>query len=244
MKVRNHPSIILSSFDCQIPSEHHSINGRCSRTLLIAVITVTLKCSIMWSSIIALTLLSISFTHAFFLPKYRYGGRLSVLCMNEAEGGEATAVTTSALKLRLAADMKDAMKTKQKEKLATIRSIQAAIKQKEVDERVTLSDEDILLIMTKLVKQRKESIKSYTDNGRLDLAQAEEMELSFFSLYMPEQMKEEDVLKLIEESIAKLGATTIKDMGKVMADIKPLVAGKADAAMVGQLLKQRLSGKK
>ena len=164
--------------------------------------------------------------------------------MNEAEGGEATAVTTSALKLRLAADMKDAMKTKQKEKLATIRSIQAAIKQKEVDERVTLSDEDILLIMTKLVKQRKESIKSYTDNGRLDLAQAEEMELSFFSLYMPEQMKEEDVLKLIEESIAKLGATTIKDMGKVMADIKPLVAGKADAAMVGQLLKQRLSGKK
>ena len=156
---------------------------------------------------------------------------------------DATAAPVTSIKTRLAADMKEAMKSKQKERLAAVRSIQAAIKQREVDDRVALTDDDIVALMTKLVKMRKESIKSYSDAGRQDLVASEEAELSFFADYLPKPMTEEEVKKVIEDVVTKLGATSIKDMGKVMAELRPIVAGKADAAEVGTLVKQRLGGK-
>ena len=158
-------------------------------------------------------------------------------------GEDAAAAPVSSIKTRLAADMKEAMKSKQKERLAAVRSIQAAIKQREVDDRVTLTDDDIITLMTKLVKMRKESIKSYSDAGRGDLVASEEAELHFFADYLPKPMSEDKVKKVIEDVVTKLGATTIKDMGKVMAELRPIVAGKADAAEVGSLVKQRLGGK-
>jgi uncharacterized protein YqeY len=162
---------------------------------------------------------------------------------DEAPPQASPAVVPSSIKAQLAVDMKDAMKTKQKEKLAAIRSIQAAIKQVEVDQRVLVDDEAAIAIMTKLVKQRKESIKSYSDAGRKDLADTEELELSYFAAYMPSPMSEAELLLLIEKTITEVGATTIKDMGKVMAQLRPIVAGKCDPAAVGQLIKQKLSGK-
>ena len=149
----------------------------------------------------------------------------------------------SEIKIKLQADMKDAMKAKQKSRLAGIRAIQTAIKQKEVDERIIVDDVEAIAIMTKLMKQRKESIKSYADSGRQDLVEVEEEELKVILSYMPEQMSSEAVEKLIDETISKLEATTIKDMGKVMAVLRPALAGKADTSVVGDLLKKKLSGK-
>ena len=99
------------------------------------------------------------------------------------------------------------------------------------------------MLMTKLVKTRKESIKSYADAGRADLVANEEAELSYFSDYMPTPMTEDEIRGVIEEVVSRLGATTVKDMGKVMAEVRPIVAGKADAAEVGLMVKQRLGGK-
>lgn len=169
--------------------------------------------------------------------------RVPLACVAGGAGEAAQPAVVSAIKTRLSADMKEAMKSKQKERLAAIRSIQAAVKQREVDERILLSDEAVVAVMSKLVKQRRESIKSYSDAGRMDLADAEELELGLISVYMPAQMSEDEVGALIDAAVARLGATTIKDMGKVMAEVRPLTAGKADAAMVGQLLKRKLSGK-
>ena len=177
-----------------------------------------------------------------FLSPFRPRSCSSTLAL-KMSGEEASAAPVSAIKTRLAADMKEAMKSKQKERLAAVRSIQAAIKQREVDERVALTDDDIIALMTKLVKMRKESIKSYSDAGREDLVASEEAELSFFVDYLPKPMTEEEVKKVIEDVVTKLGATTVKDMGKVMAELRPMVAGKADAAEVGALVKQRLGGK-
>lgn len=98
-------------------------------------------------------------------------------------------------------------------------------------------------MITKLIKQRKESIQSFVDNGRPDLAEDEHAECAVLMTYLPAQMSEEEVIKIIDEAIARLGATTIKDMGKVMADIRPGLAGKTDNAQVGALVKKRLVGK-
>lgn len=151
--------------------------------------------------------------------------------------------TSDSLKARLSRDMKDAMKTKNKERLGAIRAIQTAIKQKEVDERVDVTDEMITNILSKLSKQRRESIKSYTDANRQDLVDVEQTELNTIEEYLPKQLSVEEVTKIVEEYVEKLSATSIKDMGKVMNELRPLLTGKADMASVGDILKKRLSNK-
>lgn len=102
----------------------------------------------------------------------------------------------------------------------------------------------IVAIMSKLVKQRKESIKSFVDGGRPELATAEQEECDFIISYMPKQMTEDEIAKFVEEVVAKVGATTVKDMGKVMAEVRPALAGKADMALVGDMIKKKLGGGK
>ena len=147
------------------------------------------------------------------------------------------------LKDRLTSDMKEAMKGKQKNRLSAIRSIQTAIKQKEVDDRVEVSDEAAILIMSKIVKQRRESIKSYSDCGRPDLIANEQEEIDTINKYLPQPLSSEDIERAINEAILRLGATSVKDMGKVMNDLKPHLAGKADIAEVGSIIKAKLSQK-
>jgi uncharacterized protein YqeY len=149
--------------------------------------------------------------------------------------------TVSSIKTKLNGDMKEAMKAKDKERLAGIRAITTAIKQMEVDQRIDVTDEIAVTIMTKLIKQRKESIKSYQDAGRPELVEAEQKELDVITTYMPEQLSTEEVSKLIDDAIAEVGATTVKDMGKVMAILRPKLAGKADASEAGDLIKKKLS---
>ena len=145
------------------------------------------------------------------------------------------------IKDKLAADMKEAMKTRQKEKLTAIRAILSAIKQKEVDERVDVDDEAAIGIMSKLVKKGKESIKSYTDAGRLDLVDSEQAECDFIASYMPTPLSEDEVNRMIDDAIATLGAKDIKGMGKVMAELKPKLLGKADISKVGDIIKKKLT---
>ena len=149
--------------------------------------------------------------------------------------------TVSSIKTKLNGDMKEAMKAKDKERLAGIRAITTAIKQMEVDQRIDVTDEIAVTIMTKLIKQRKESIKSYQDAGRPELVEAEQKELDVITTYMPEQLSTEEVSKLIDDAITEVGATTVKDMGKVMAILRPKLAGKADASEAGDLIKKKLS---
>ena len=153
------------------------------------------------------------------------------------------AVNSSELKVKLNSDMKEAMKAKDKERLAGIRAISTAIKQKEVDERVVVDDEMAVAIMAKLVKQRKESIKSYQDAGRQDLVDNEQKELDVIITYMPQQLSTEEVDKMIDAAIVEVGATTVKDMGKVMGILRPKLAGKADVSAVGDIIKKKLGGK-
>lgn len=162
---------------------------------------------------------------------------------SEADPSTA-AVPPAGLKAQLMTDMKDAMKAKDKVKLSGVRAIQAAIKQKEIDERIVVDDEGAILIMSKLIKQIRESIKSYGDAGRQDLVDKEQAELDIVTTYMPVQLSAEEVEKMIDECIIRLGATTIKDMGKVMAELKPVLAGKTDTAAVGGMIKKKLGGAK
>ena len=155
-------------------------------------------------------------------------------------------VSTSALRLHmslketLSADMKAAMKAKEKVKLGAIRAIQTAIKQIEVDEQKECTDEIAVGVMAKLVKSRRESVKSYTDAGRPELAEAENEEINVIQSYMPAQMSEEEVKKAIAEAITEVGASSVKDMGKVMGILRPKLAGKADMSTVGESIKSRL----
>lgn len=168
-----------------------------------------------------------------------------IIALNEASSDSTPSpAPSSGIKEVLQADVKQAMKDKNKEKLAGIRAIQTAIKQREVDDRVVINDEEAVAIMSKLVKQRKESIKSYSDSGRQDLVAQEEAELAIIQSYMPKQLSQEDIDKIIDETIARLGAVTIKDMGKVMADLKANLIGKADIGSLGDALKKKLGAAK
>ena len=144
-------------------------------------------------------------------------------------------------KVRLSADMKEAMKAKNKVQLGAIRAIQTAIKQKEVDDRVELDDTMIINILSKLVKQRRESIKSYLEANRQDLVEIEQAELDTIEKYLPKQLTEEEVEVLIDKCIVAASASTIKDMGKVMNLLRPLLTGKADMSNVGEKIKAKLS---
>jgi len=138
--------------------------------------------------------------------------------------------------------MKTAMRAKDSARLSAIRLILAAIKQKEVDERVEVTDPDVVGILEKMIKQRRESIAQFEKAARNDLADAEKFELGVLSGYLPQQLGDAEIQKEINSVIAETGASGVKDMGKVMAALKPRLAGRADMGKVSALVKARLSG--
>lgn len=146
------------------------------------------------------------------------------------------------LKERITDDMKSAMRSGEKERLATIRLVLSAIKQREVDERIALDDTQVLSVIEKMTKQRKESITQFEAGGRADLAAKEAAEMAVLQAYMPEALSDAELTALIDAAVAATGAVSIKDMGKVMAQVKAAAAGRADMAAVGALIKARLSG--
>lgn len=146
------------------------------------------------------------------------------------------------LKARITEDMKSAMRAGEKGKLATIRLLQAAIKQREVDERIVLDDAQVLAVLDKMVKQRRESITQFEAGGRADLVASEQAELVVLQAYLPEQLGEAELAALIDSAIASTGAASVKDMGKVMGIVKGQAAGRADMGKVGALIKARLGG--
>jgi len=146
------------------------------------------------------------------------------------------------IKDTIVADMKTAMRGQEKERLATIRLILAALKQREVDERIVLSDEQILATLNKMIKQRRESITQYEAGNRKDLADKEAAEVRLIQQYLPAQLSEEEVNKHIASAIQESGASSPKDMGKVMAILKDKIQGKADMAVVSNKVRERLVG--
>ena len=145
------------------------------------------------------------------------------------------------LKERITEDMKNAMRAGEKERLGTIRLVLAAIKQREVDERITLDDTQVLAALEKMIKQRKESITQFESGGRADLVAKEKAELAVLQAYLPEQMSDAEIDAVIAEAVAASGATSIKDMGKVMGLVKAKAQGKADMGAVSARIKQKLS---
>ncbi|WJW75376.1 GatB/YqeY domain-containing protein [Thiohalobacter sp. IOR34] len=146
------------------------------------------------------------------------------------------------LKARIQEDMKAAMRGGDKSRLATIRLIMAAIKQREVDERIELDDAQITAVLDKMVKQRRESIAQFKKAGRDDLVEKESQELEVIQTYLPEPLSEAEIEALVEAAIAETGASSIKDMGKVMGLLKPKLQGRADMGAVSGRIKARLSG--
>ena len=146
------------------------------------------------------------------------------------------------LKARISEDMKSAMKAKETARLAAIRLLLAAIKQKEVDERVELDAAAVNAVIEKLVKQRKDSVTQYEAAGRQDLADAEKAEITVLSAYLPEKMSNEEIAAAVAAAVAQTGASGAADMGKLMAVLKPQLAGKADMAEVSKLVKAALAG--
>ena len=145
-----------------------------------------------------------------------------------------------ALKERITEDMKSAMRAGDKQRLGTIRLALAAIKQREVDERITLDDPQVLSVLEKMLKQRREAITQFESGGRADLVAKETAEIGVLQVYLPAQMSPVELDALITEAIAATGAASIKDMGKVMAAVKPKVQGRADMGAVSARIKQKL----
>jgi hypothetical protein len=146
------------------------------------------------------------------------------------------------LKAQITEDMKSAMRAKETARLSAIRLLLSAMKQREVDERIELTDADVMGIIEKMIKQRRESIVQYEKGGRADLADAEKFEAGVLSAYLPQQMAEAEVAAEIDAALAATGAKAMPDMGKVMAILKPKLAGRADMGKVSALVKAKLSG--
>ncbi len=142
---------------------------------------------------------------------------------------------------KIQADMRAAMKSKNADLVSTIRLLLAAIKQQEIDKREQLTDSDVLTIVEKLVKQRRESIQIYTEAGRNDLASKESAELEILTTYLPKQLSDEEVELIIQETLSSLDAREPKDMGKVMAALKTQLSGKADLSRVSTRVRELLS---
>ncbi|MGF1714873.1 GatB/YqeY domain-containing protein [Photobacterium chitinilyticum] len=142
---------------------------------------------------------------------------------------------------RLKDEQKTAMKARNKPRLGTIRLVMAAIKQREVDEKITLSDDDVLAVLTKMVKQRRDSVAQYEAAGRQDLADVELAEISVLEEFLPQPLSDDEVAALLDDAIAATGATSMQDMGKLMSVLKPQVQGRADMGKVSQLVKAKLS---
>lgn len=147
-----------------------------------------------------------------------------------------------ALKDKITEDMKAAMRAKETARLGTIRLLLAAMKQKEVDERVELADADVLSIIEKMLKQRRESIAQFEKAGRNDLADTEKAEIGILQAYLPQQMSEAEVAEAIAAAVAESGAAGPKDMGKVMGLLKSRLAGRTDMGKLSGLVKAKLSG--
>ena len=147
----------------------------------------------------------------------------------------------SELKQQITNDMKLAMKAKDKPTLKAVRMILGAIKQKEIDDRIELNDTQVLVVIQKMVKQRKDSISQFSDAGRIDLVDVEESELAIINNYMPKQLTEDEVDAAVTKVIVDSGADSMKDMGKLMGILKSQIDGKADMGLVSQLIKSKLS---
>ena len=146
----------------------------------------------------------------------------------------------SSLKERIQEDVKDAMRARDKDRLAAIRLITAAIKQREVDERIELDDVQVTAVLDRMARQRRESIAQFEKAGRDDLIARENAELDIIRDYLPEQLTEDELQSLIDEALEQTGASTIKDMGKVMGLLKPRLQGRTDMAAVSAMIKSRL----
>ncbi len=144
------------------------------------------------------------------------------------------------LKTRISDDMKSAMKSGDKRRLGTIRLLLAAIKQREVDERIELNDEQVLAVLDKMVKQRRDSLDQYEKAGREDLAEQESFEIEILQEYLPEALSEEEISALVKQAIADTSAESMRDMGKVMGQLKPKLQGRADIGAVSAMVKQQL----
>ncbi|NWK77110.1 GatB/YqeY domain-containing protein [Aquitalea sp. LB_tupeE] len=145
------------------------------------------------------------------------------------------------LKVRISDDMKSAMRAKETERLAAIRLLMAAIKQKEVDERIELDDAAIVAVIDKMLKQRRDSISQYEAAQRQDLADKEKAEMTVLMAYMPQQLSEAEIDELVAKAVVDSGAASMQDMGKVMGLLRPQLAGRADMALVSTRIKARLS---
>lgn len=146
------------------------------------------------------------------------------------------------LKDTLTADMKTALKAGDKPRLGVLRMALAAVKQQEVDGRKTLDDAEITAVIDKMVKQRRDSVKQFRGGGREDLAEREAAEIAVLEHYLPEQLDETEIAGLIDEAIAATGAQSMRDMGKVMGELRPKVQGRADMSAVSARVKERLAG--
>ena len=149
---------------------------------------------------------------------------------------------SESLKQRLQQDMKTAMRAKQRERLGTIRLIMAAIKQREVDERIELDDAQVIEVLGKMVKQRSDSLEQYRQADRQDLADVESAELALIDEYLPPALAADELNAIIDEAIAASGAESPRDIGKVMARLKPAIQGRADMGAVSGMVKARLTG--
>ncbi len=145
------------------------------------------------------------------------------------------------LKSRIQDDIKTAMRARERERLGCLRLITAAIKQKEVDERVELEDAAVLAVLDKMVKQRRESLEQYESAGRSDLAEQERWELELIATYLPEQLGADELNSLIGEAVESVGATSMRDMGAVMAKLRPQVQGRADMKAVSTAVREMLN---
>ena len=145
------------------------------------------------------------------------------------------------IKAQIMQDMKAAMKAHDAPRLSALRLLLAAIKQREVDDRVEATDELVGGVISKLIKQRRDSVKQYSDAGRDDLAQKEQFEIDVLSVYMPKQMSDDEIAAIVKEAIAQTGASGMAAMGKVMGAVKPKLTGRADMGKVSALIKQKLT---
>ncbi len=148
----------------------------------------------------------------------------------------------SALLERIQEDVKAAMRARDRERLGVLRQITAAIKQREVDERRQLDDAEVIATLERMRKQRRESITQYEKAGREDLAQKERLEIEIIESYLPEPLGEEEIATLVEQAIGEAGATSLREMGKVMGLLRPRLQGRADMGQVSALVRQKLSG--
>jgi len=148
----------------------------------------------------------------------------------------------SALKDRITEQVKTSMKARELEKVKVLRNVQSVIKQIEIDRKIELDDAGVLEILQKQLKQRQESLTVFQDNGREDLAQKEQFEIDIINEFMPQQMDEAELADLINQEIAAQGASSMQDMGKVMGALKTKTAGRADPAIMSQLVKKALMG--